>query len=99
MLARSAIAAAILIIGTAASAQEHGIPDGPGKDKVVAACAGCHEISRVSIERRTKAHWQQTVDDMIARGAPVDDDADYDVVVAYLAKNFSPPVTAPVGEP
>jgi virginiamycin B lyase len=38
-----------LLMGAPALAQQPGadFPDGPGKDKVVAGCGGCHDINRV----------------------------------------------------
>lgn len=76
-----------------APAQEAALPEGRGKDKVVKACGTCHEINRVTNQRRTKAHWAETVDDMVARGAQVEE-PDFDDVVAYLSTNFSPAAAA-----
>lgn len=77
----------ILLAASAAVAQD--LPAGRGKDKVIQACGTCHEINRVTNQRRTKAHWAETVDDMVARGAQVAE-PDFDDVVAYLSTNFSP---------
>jgi hypothetical protein len=65
-------------------------PAGPGQAVVHAACAPCHAITVVTGARKSEAEWASTVDAMITRGAPVPD-ADYDVIVEYLVRNFSAP--------
>jgi cytochrome c2 len=80
--------AAVLALSSAVDARETDFPEGRGKEQVINACASCHEISRVTAQRRSKAQWHETVDDMIARGAQVAD-ADYDDVIAYLSTHFS----------
>lgn len=65
-------------------------PAGPGQAAVHAACAPCHAITVVTGARKSEAEWANTVDAMITRGAPVPD-ADYDVIVDYLVRNFSVP--------
>jgi len=80
--------ASVLALSSATDAQTADLPDGRGKEQVMNACASCHEIARVTAQRRSKAQWHETVDDMIARGAQVAD-ADYDDVIAYLSTHFS----------
>ena len=70
-----------------ASAQEPGLPDGPGKAQVMKACTACHAITQVTEQRKSQAEWADTVDQMIARGAQVSD-PDYTVIVQYLGKNL-----------
>jgi competence protein ComEA len=79
---------AVLALSSSAGAQAPDLPEGRGKEQVMNACASCHEIARVTAQRRSKAQWHETVDDMIARGAQVAD-ADYDDVIAYLSTHFS----------
>jgi hypothetical protein len=81
------VAAAIAAIGSAAQPANE-FPAGPGQAEVNAACAPCHAITVVTGARKSAAEWAGTVDAMITRGAPVAD-ADYDVIVDYLARNFS----------
>lgn len=66
------------------------LPDGPGKAQVTTACAGCHDLSVVTAKHYSAARWDEVVGQMVSRGAPVAD-ADYDAVVAYLAKNYGEP--------
>lgn len=71
------------------------LPDGPGKDKVAAACSTCHAITQVTSQARTAPQWADTVDQMISRGAPVSEE-DYPIIVDYLGKHFAP---APAASP
>lgn len=98
MLLRPLIALAVFVTAMPATAQTDDLPEGRGKDKVLQACGGCHELARVTAQRRSKAHWNETVDDMIARGAQVAD-VDYDDVVAYLGKNFGLAVNSSAAKP
>lgn len=70
-----------------AAASQSDLPDGRGKDAFVRACAGCHELDTATSSRFTQSGWQQTVDDMVGRGADLDEGQAADVV-AYLTKNF-----------
>ncbi|MEY2927347.1 MAG: hypothetical protein RL367_1824 [Pseudomonadota bacterium] len=81
LLAGAAMAAAVK------PAKPVKLPKGPGQALVQAKCGGCHQLSVVAGKRQDADHWAATVDQMISRGAKVPD-ADYDVVVDYLAKNF-----------
>jgi competence ComEA-like helix-hairpin-helix protein len=63
------------------------LPDAPGKEAVQRICASCHEIDAVIGSRRTKIGWQQSVDDMVSRGAE-GSDADMAAVVAYLTTYY-----------
>jgi competence protein ComEA len=63
------------------------LPDAPGKGAVTKICTTCHEIESVTSSRRTKIGWQQSVDDMIGRGAE-GSDAEMTAVVEYLATYF-----------
>ncbi len=73
----------------AAVADEPELPDAPGKAQVVEACSTCHALTQVTSQARSLAQWADTVEQMIARGAPVSDD-DYPVIVKYLGKFFAP---------
>jgi competence protein ComEA len=64
-----------------------GSPDSKGKATLQKVCTGCHELDVVTTNRFTKTVWQQTVDDMISRGANASDD-EVTELVAYLTKNY-----------
>ena len=76
--------AALLLV---ASAQAQDLPEGPGKDLVAKVCTVCHELARITSKKKTKAEWNDTVDKMAMRGAMATDE-EFEMIVAYLAKNF-----------
>jgi competence protein ComEA len=83
---------------TFAHAQD--LPDGPGKDVTVRICGACHEAGVVTKYHNSKDDWQPVVDDMRARGAD-GSDADFKMIVDYLAHYFGPTVAvnkAPASE-
>ena len=71
----------------ASAAQANDLPPGPMHDTVSKACSQCHTAEVVSSQRKTRAGWADTVNQMMANGATVSD-AEFDKVVDYLAKNF-----------
>jgi competence protein ComEA len=88
-LSAAAFVFCVLVSPAVAAGQEKQglLPDAPGKEVVQKICATCHEAESVIGSRRTKAGWQQIVDDMTARGAEGSDE-EMAVVVEYLATNF-----------
>jgi competence ComEA-like helix-hairpin-helix protein len=58
-----------------------------GKTLVERICVSCHEMDTVTGERRTRIGWEQSVGEMVSRGA---DGSEQEMaeVVAYLTKNF-----------
>ena len=94
-MTRATVAAALLAAAVASHRRPLAeapseFPPGPGQSEVQAACGPCHAITVVTSARKAEAEWASTVDAMITRGAPVAD-ADYDVIVDYLARNFTAP--------
>ena len=69
----------------------HGpIPDGPGKSIVLEVCTQCHDLTRVTRTGHTPEEWQEILLTMLNEGAPLSD-ADFPVVLLYLARNFGVP--------
>jgi competence protein ComEA len=64
-----------------------GLPDGPGKDVTVAACAPCHEARRAASARLTREGWAAVIDSMQKRGAQVSEQ-DFPIILDYLATHF-----------
>ena len=62
---------------------------GPGREATATACGQCHAPSLITGKRLDGEAWAQLVDQMISRGAPVED-KDYDTIVDYLARNYGP---------
>jgi hypothetical protein len=94
----AAIVTSVIGFSTSVQAQDPALPEGPGKAQISTACTVCHAITQVTSQRRTKAEWADTVDQMIARGAQVSD-ADYKIIVDYLGKNFAPETAPAAGAP
>ena len=69
------------------SVQPHDLPDGEGKALVMRACTVCHELGRITAEKKTKAEWSDTVGKMAGRGAQASDE-EFAAIAAYLTKNF-----------
>lgn len=86
---RSFVAGVFLIVSSLPARQENAAQPSEGKAKVLAEkiCASCHEIDVVRAARRTRIGWEQSVADMVSRGA---DGTDQEMaeVVAYLTKYF-----------
>lgn len=70
-----------------ANAQD--LVDGPGKDTVQKVCTTCHDLGAVTGMNGSSDIWQSVIDDMKSRGAG-GTDADFQGIVAYLAKYYGP---------
>lgn len=75
------------LIWLAASLSPSDLPPGDGQAIVQRACVGCHTLKVVTSKRATPQQWSAVVDQMISRGAEVEDD-EIETLVAYLTKNF-----------
>ena len=84
---RRLLCAALGLAAPALAANAPGFPEGPGVATVQAACAACHPAAVVASKRYSADKWAEVVDQMIGKGAKVSD-ADYDVIVGYLAKTY-----------
>lgn len=62
---------------------------GQGQETTAAACGACHAPSLITGKKLDADAWAQLVDQMISRGAPVED-KDYDTIVDYLARHYGP---------
>lgn len=85
------IAAVFAATSLAALSSAQELPAGPGKDLFEKTCTACHGLEPITILKDTKDGWSDTVDDMIAKGAEVND-ADKATIVAYLAASFPKPI-------
>ncbi len=61
------------------------LPDRPGKASIVQFCSNCHQPDIVLGLKRDAPAWRELVDQMIARGAIVDE-AKYEEIITYLAQ-------------
>lgn len=63
------------------------LPPGPGKELVEARCALCHDLSRVTSDKRQPQEWESVVKTMVELGmeAPADE---IRAIVSYLGAQF-----------
>ncbi|HUC98338.1 MAG TPA: cytochrome c, partial [Candidatus Polarisedimenticolaceae bacterium] len=80
-------AALLYAITPVHSQTEPNLPDGPGKEQVVAYCSGCHGLSRVASSSYSQAYWHTAIRMMLNFGVPIPPDQ-INLVTDYLAKNF-----------
>ncbi len=80
------LALAILTIA-AAKPKPVKLPKGPGQTLVQTKCISCHALPIVLAKRKSEEEWDASLNQMVSRGAKVNDD-EYEVVLAYLVKNF-----------
>lgn len=57
--------------------------------RLAAACDGCHAATTYTSKRLDAAKWGEVVDQMIDKGATIND-ADYTAFVGYLARHYGP---------
>jgi competence protein ComEA len=86
------MAAAVVSTSAASDARQpvlsgEGLPDGPGKDETVKACAPCHEARRAASVRLTREGWAAVIEGMRQRGAKISDE-EFPVVLDYLSTHF-----------
>ena len=86
-------------MGAAQKPKEEGwselLPPGEARAMVLEVCADCHTLKGTVHERKNRAAWAKTVNDMILRGAALYPD-EIEPVTNYLAKAFGPDVPKPV---
>lgn len=70
------------------------LPFGPGRALVMEACVQCHDLRAVVSQRKDRAAWRRTVNEMVWRGAPLYP-GEADVIGDYLAEAFGPAAGAP----
>jgi competence protein ComEA len=64
-------------------------PEATGKAALVKVCSNCHAAETVVQTLRTRQEWSDVVDQMARFGADATDQ-EFDQILAYLAKHFSP---------
>jgi DNA uptake protein ComE-like DNA-binding protein len=71
------------------------LPDGPGRDVVERVCGICHAATVAASVRLTRAGWEATIADMVARGANGTDD-ELAAILNYLSTEFPGEADAPL---
>lgn len=65
------------------------LPPGKGRAIVERTCKSCHALKVVTSKRATQEQWKVVIDQMITRGAEVEDE-EFETLLAYLSRNFGP---------
>lgn len=63
------------------------MPEGEGKAMVTSVCTTCHSLGTVLSRGGNREEWEQSVNEMIARGAQIFPD-EIETIVGYLAANY-----------
>lgn len=71
----------------AASRAPAGAPD-PARDLFETTCSNCHDLSVITGQRKSAPDWATTMDNMLAKGAPITDEQATQIL-AYLNKTYS----------
>ena len=87
LIAIPVTAAALLITIVASSATAQDTPR--GEQVLNASCTGCHDLRPVQTAAKSKDEWNDTVQNMLQKGADVSD-ADLPVLVDYLTEAYGP---------
>lgn len=73
------------------------LPEGPGKELVLAKCQTCHDIGLVARERLSRERWDAVLDEMALQGlrvTPEERSAILDYLATYLGTTPPPPPQA-----
>ena len=73
---------------TAGTAQEK-FPEGPGRTTLLRVCGSCHGPDSVLGTLRTRQEWSDVIDQMAQSGAQASDQ-EFDQILDYLVRSFSP---------
>ena len=82
----------VTLLGLAAahgaiSAQEGDLPAGEGRETAIRICGDCHGVEKVPSPRRSRAEWQDLVEEMASRNG-VATPGDIRTIVQYVVVNF-----------
>lgn len=84
---RIAIVAAIATGLPGAVIAQDKLPEGDAKTLTAKVCSQCHGVDVAVESGHSEAEWKNVVDSMASRGAAATD-AEFEMIVKYLAKNF-----------
>ncbi|WP_117237328.1 c-type cytochrome [Thermus sediminis] len=75
---------------------QHTLPEGPGKDLVLAKCQACHDIGLVARERLSRDRWDAVIEEMELQGLRLTKE-EREAILDYLATylGLTPPPEAP----
>ena len=64
-------------------------PEGAGKPALLKVCSNCHTAETVIQSMRTRQEWSDVIDQMARFGAE-GSDQEFDQILSYLSRHFSP---------
>ena len=64
-------------------------PESPGKPALLKVCSNCHTADTVIQSLRTRQEWSDAIDQMARFGAE-GSDQEFDQILSYLSRHFSP---------
>ena len=91
MLGLTCVVAVLVCSQVQAGEQTITLPEGPGQERVTAACAICHSLDYIEMNGpvMTRTRWEATVHKMIDKfGAPINSE-DAQVIVNYLSTHYA----------
>jgi cytochrome c553 len=65
------------------------LPEGEGRQVIVARCSNCHELDRVAKTRRDREGWNALLEKMLENGAALDD-KERALALDYLSRHLAP---------
>lgn len=71
------------------SAAQDPFPEATGKAPLLKVCSNCHTAESVIQTLRTRQEWSDVIDQMSRFGAEASD-KEFDEILTYLARHFSP---------
>jgi competence ComEA-like helix-hairpin-helix protein len=72
-----------------------GLPDGPGKAELIKVCSDCHEVTKATTLRLTRAGWSTVIEDMVKTGAK-GSEKELELILEYMATNFLGEAARPI---
>ena len=84
--------AAVISAATSQSASttaQEGFPETTGKAALLKVCSNCHTAESVIQTLRTRQEWSDVIDQMAHFGAEASEQ-EFDQILTYLVKHFSP---------
>jgi competence protein ComEA len=80
---------AVALAGGQAAVPNDPFPDSAGKPALLKVCANCHTADTVIQSFRTRQEWSDVIDQMARFGAE-GSDQEFDQILTYLSRHFSP---------
>jgi competence protein ComEA len=80
---------AVALAGGQPTAPKDPFPESAGKPALLKICSNCHTADTVIQSMRTRQEWSDVIDQMARFGAE-GSDQEFDQILTYLSRHFSP---------